>query len=77
MQRGFVVTLILLAVIAVILLSVYWEDQWKIDLYSKIIPASVCKVGLLIAENPQSGECRQFATSCEIPKGWVVVENCF
>ena len=28
------------------------------------------------AKNPQTGECRQFPTPCDVPEGWVRVESC-
>lgn len=77
MQKGFVPTLFLPAlIVAVLFISVYWEDKWKINFFSRIEPARVCNVGLWKAQNFQTGECRQFPTSCDIPKEWEMVSSC-
>ncbi len=28
------------------------------------------------AKNPATGECRDFPTPCDVPKGWVKAESC-
>ncbi|MFH1127675.1 MAG: hypothetical protein ABIG84_04715 [archaeon] len=28
------------------------------------------------AKNPSTGECREFRTPCDVPQGWMIVENC-
>lgn len=28
------------------------------------------------AKNPQTGECKEFSTPCNVPSGWTVVESC-
>ncbi|KKR80857.1 MAG: hypothetical protein UU26_C0009G0043 [Candidatus Daviesbacteria bacterium GW2011_GWC1_40_9] len=77
MQKGFILTLFLVAVVIILLLSVYWDGPVKIrDIFSRLEQPRICNVGLRAAENPKTGECRQFPTSCDIPDGWAVVESC-
>lgn len=28
------------------------------------------------AKNPATGECKDFSTPCDVPKGWVKAESC-
>jgi hypothetical protein len=34
--------------------------------------ASACIDVIVWATNPQTGECREFATPCQVPPGWVI-----
>jgi tetratricopeptide (TPR) repeat protein len=36
----------------------------------------VCIQVITPAKNPQTGECKEFSTPCEVPKGWTKVRKC-
>ena len=66
------------------------EKILKYDSGAKIIPtkktnrnnsakatdSSVCIQKTTYAKNPQTEECKQFPTPCNVPDGWNIVENC-
>lgn len=39
-------------------------------------PAGACIDVIQPAINPATGECREFNTPCQVPKGWVKVAAC-
>ncbi|MCK5373060.1 MAG: hypothetical protein KAJ20_01880, partial [Candidatus Aenigmarchaeota archaeon] len=36
----------------------------------------ICAQVITPAENPETGECREFPTPCDVPEGWVTVDSC-
>ncbi|NVB82695.1 MAG: hypothetical protein HOV81_30240 [Kofleriaceae bacterium] len=38
--------------------------------------AGACIDVITPAYNPATGECREFATPCSVPKGWIKVASC-
>ena len=36
----------------------------------------ICAQVITPAQNPETGECREFPTPCDVPEGWVVVDSC-
>lgn len=36
----------------------------------------ICIQVITPARNPQTGECKQFPTPCDVPEGWTKVSSC-
>jgi len=36
----------------------------------------ICADVITPAQNPETGECREFPTPCDVPEGWVTVDSC-
>ncbi len=36
----------------------------------------ICAQVITPAQNPETGECREFPTPCDVPEGWVTVDSC-
>ena len=36
----------------------------------------ICAQVITPAQNPETGECREFPTPCDVPEGWVIVDSC-
>lgn len=53
------------------------ENKILVDQVYQISPeSSICIQVITPAQNPLTGECKEFPTPCDVPEGWKKVEKC-
>jgi len=59
--------------------SVVSDDEENVtneSIADDTVDEPVCAQVITSAQNPETGECREFPTPCDVPEGWVIVGSC-
>ena len=78
-SKLFVLTVILVTIFTIAYAGVYIQLNKQVDRATHTgfdSQNQICIQVITAARNPTSGECRDFKTPCDVPKGWTKVKSC-
>lgn len=78
-MKNRLIVLVLIFLLGLVLLGLFYGQQLSKNENKKDNGSSdgrVCIQVITPARSPQSGECKEFPTPCDVPEGWEEVGSC-